>query len=294
MRTLFLFLILAVGIGPNALGSLSDERAVLHTVGGDIVLAFYPHIAPRTVAQMRKLMQAGVFGSTHFFRHEPGFVLQLAQSGDRLLPLTPAQSRLIEKLPLEISPTIKHRAWRLSMARANDDLNSGETSFSILLGEAPHLDGGYTIFGEVVEGFDVVHELLKVPIDLLNRPKTRLTVKSVSWYPSPQAMKSGPLNPAVAVKIISPTLKETEVRLRLILGAGLVVVICISLIAFFWKRKLGSAQLVALHLLQVLIAAFYLLFLWVPVAQTSGVMAGALFFMCVGVFKLMNRFEAAG
>src|SRR5690606_4984312 len=67
--------------------------------------------------------------------------------------------------------------WVLSMARADGDRNSATSSFSILLGKAPHLDGEYTIFGRVTGGFDVVEELTRVPRTPDNRPSVRLTIR---------------------------------------------------------------------------------------------------------------------
>jgi len=50
-------------------------------------------------------------------------------------------------VPLEVQPGVKHTEGVLSMGRF-DDPNSGKSSFSILLGAAPHLDNQYTIFGK--------------------------------------------------------------------------------------------------------------------------------------------------
>ena len=54
-------------------------------------------------------------------------------------------------------PVVKHVEGVLSLARF-DDPNSGASSFSIMLGAAPHLDRQYTVFGEVVRGMDVVKQ----------------------------------------------------------------------------------------------------------------------------------------
>lgn len=52
----------------------------------------------------------------------------------------------MKKVPLEVRPDTKHHLGVLSMGRYEDP-NSGTSSFSILLGDAPHLDMQYTIFG---------------------------------------------------------------------------------------------------------------------------------------------------
>lgn len=282
---------LAFGVA-QAKPELGPERVVLHTVAGDVAVAFYPNEAPQTVAQMKRLFQNRVFEATHFFRRESGFVLQLAQTGDRLFPLTPEQLSLVHKLPLEIGPGVKHVAWVLSMARLTDDLNSGETSFSILLGEAPHLDGNYTIFGEVISGFEAVNELVKVPTDSLNRPRTRLTVEKTSYFETPEAFAQIKLAPAHPVAQVTIPLEQSEATLRRSLGVGVALMVLTSLFAFFARQRLGAPQIVALHLVQVLFGAFFLTILWTPLAQTNGWWAGAMFLALLGVFKLMNRFEA--
>ena len=65
------------------------------------------------------------------------------------------------------------------MARQDNDINSGSTSFSILLGDAPHLDGEYTLFGELEKGDDVLRKLETTPRVNGNQPSTRLTVSTI-------------------------------------------------------------------------------------------------------------------
>ena len=73
-------------------------------------------------------------------------------------------------IPLEINPVIKHVRSAVSMARANNKPDSGNSSFSILHGDAPHLDktGGdgyaYAAFGTVVDGMDVVDRIANVAV----------------------------------------------------------------------------------------------------------------------------------
>jgi cyclophilin family peptidyl-prolyl cis-trans isomerase len=105
-------------------------------------------VAPITSAHIIALMRSGCYNSNHFFRVDKGFV---AQTGDviysRLAPLSPEQQAEAEKtVPLEVVAGVKHAPGVLSMGRTSDP-NSGTSSFSVLLGAAPHLDMQYTIFG---------------------------------------------------------------------------------------------------------------------------------------------------
>ena len=120
-------------------------RVTMVTTGGTFTLKLLPSIAPRTVAQLRRLIAAHVFDSVYFYRVERGFVAQTATADDREVPLSKEQRSLISPIPLEVS-TLLHTRGVLSLAYG-DDPNSGETSFSILLNDAPHLDGHFTVFG---------------------------------------------------------------------------------------------------------------------------------------------------
>jgi len=79
-----------------------------------------------------------------------------------------------------VGQTIKHRKGTLSMARFNDP-DSGTTSFSILLGDATHLDGQYCQFGELISGFEVLDELQKLETTksgIFVMPKERIEIMS--------------------------------------------------------------------------------------------------------------------
>jgi peptidyl-prolyl cis-trans isomerase-like 3 len=67
------------------------------------------------------------------------------------------------------------------MARG-DDPNSADTSFFLVLGAAPHLDGKYTIFGKVVDGIEVLDEIEKVPRDG-ERPRQRIELIEAAIKP---------------------------------------------------------------------------------------------------------------
>ena len=68
------------------------------------------------------------------------------------------QAEAIKRFPLEVREDIIHVKGVLSMGRT-DDPNSNGSSFSILLGKAPHLDMQYTIFGNVVKGMETLEAM---------------------------------------------------------------------------------------------------------------------------------------
>jgi len=134
-------------------------RVTMTTTGGTFKLILFPQFAPQTVAQFVRLARAGVYDSVYFFRVEKGFVAQAAAWQDREIPLNGEQMALIHNVPLEASVML-HSRGVLSLAHG-DDPDSGETSFSILLGEARHLDGKYTVFGMIEDGEETLQAIEK-------------------------------------------------------------------------------------------------------------------------------------
>lgn len=132
-------------------------RVEMTTTAGTLTIRLLPEVAPATVAQFLKLVDAGVYDSMYFYRVEQRFVAQTATADDREVPLTDAQRAVIAPIALEAGP-VKHQRGVVSLAHG-DDPDSGETSFSILLGDAPHLDGLYTVFGVIVDSENVLHEI---------------------------------------------------------------------------------------------------------------------------------------
>ena len=132
---------------------LAKYRAILETSVGSITVEFFPDKAPEHVRNFLRLASLGVFDGTAFHRVVRGFVIQTGSLTSRG-PVTDKQQKLVRSLPPEFNDT-KHVKGVLSMARG-DDPASASTSFFIVSGDAPSLDGKYTAFGRVVEGMAVV------------------------------------------------------------------------------------------------------------------------------------------
>jgi cyclophilin family peptidyl-prolyl cis-trans isomerase len=154
---------------------IGDERILLRTSRGDLVVGLYDTIAPKHAAQIRKLVRLGVYDSTWIHRVEPGFVAQITNAQNRKKPLTPEQHKAIAPIPAELSK-LQHRPGSVSMAHDADDVNSAETSFSFMLGRAPELDRKFTIIGELEFGMPLLKMLEKEPRDYYNRPKNPVVV----------------------------------------------------------------------------------------------------------------------
>ncbi len=145
--------------------SVDDMRkeVILRTTLGDITLVLEPEIAPEHVRNFLMLVESGWYDHTAFHRIVPHFVVQGGIGNTRPAGRTHSADRWVHKLKPEFSQR-NHIRGVLSMARA-DAPDSAETSFFIVLAPAPSLDGKYTIFGKVVDGFDTLDKMEKAPVD---------------------------------------------------------------------------------------------------------------------------------
>lgn len=146
--------------GPiNAQDLAVDERGLskafvtLKTAHGNIVFNFYPEKAPITVTRIMHLIQEGFYDGLTFHRVVPNFVIQ---GGD---PQGTGRGGSGKNLPAEFND-IPHIRGSVAMARAQD-INSADSQFYIALGTLPHLDGSYTVFGQVSEGLDILDKVVR-------------------------------------------------------------------------------------------------------------------------------------
>jgi peptidyl-prolyl cis-trans isomerase B (cyclophilin B) len=154
---------------------LAKYRAVLESSAGSITVEFFPDKAPEHVRNFLRLAEAGLFDGTAFHRVVRGFVVQTGSLTSRG-PVTEKQQKMVRSIAPEFNET-RHVKGILSMARG-DDPGSAMTSFFIVTGEAPSLDGKYTVFGRVVEGMAVVEAIEQSAVNG-ETPVSRVDLKSV-------------------------------------------------------------------------------------------------------------------
>lgn len=130
---------------------LSDAQVVIKTAKGEITLKFYHQKAPRTVTRIIELVQQGFYDNIKFHRVVPGFVIQ---AGD---PSGTGAGGSGKKLKAEFND-VQHSKGTVAMARAADK-DSADSQFYIALNTLPHLDGKYTVFGQVVKGIEVLDKI---------------------------------------------------------------------------------------------------------------------------------------
>lgn len=130
----------------------ASYTATLNTEKGEIVVELYPDVAPMAVNSFVFLAENDWFDNVTFHRVLPGFV---AQAGD---PTGTGYGGPGYSFAVEINSQLTFdRAGLLAMANAGPTSNGSQ--FFITLGPAEHLNGQYTIFGEVLQGMDVVESL---------------------------------------------------------------------------------------------------------------------------------------
>ncbi len=119
---------------------------------GEFVIELLPQSAPITVNNFVFLANEGWFDGVTFHRVLPGFV---AQTGD---PTGTGMGDPGYMIPNEIDPNLTHAdTGMVAMANSGPDTNGSQ--WYVTLGDATFLDGGYTIFGRVVEGMEVVQAI---------------------------------------------------------------------------------------------------------------------------------------
>jgi peptidyl-prolyl cis-trans isomerase B (cyclophilin B) len=161
----------------------TNEIAIINTTEGEMVIEFWPDVAPNTVANFKKLAEKGFYDGTAFHRVIKGFMIQ---GGD---PLTKDASK--EDMWGTGGPgyTIKaefndhsHVRGVISMARSQDPDSAG-SQFFICDGNPTFLDHQYTAFGKLIKGDDVLTKIANAPTHPPDRPDKRIGVISIKIVP---------------------------------------------------------------------------------------------------------------
>jgi peptidyl-prolyl cis-trans isomerase B (cyclophilin B) len=169
--------------------SAANEVAVIKTSEGDMVIAFWPEVAPKTVENFKTLAKKGFYDGTAFHRIMKTFMIQ---GGD---PFTKDPSK--EALWGQGDPGYKikaefnsrpHERGVISMARSNDPDSAGSQFFiCTVLADNPgmqYLNGKYTAFGKLIKGDDVLEKIANTPVTVNHgepsKPTKRVEVKTIS------------------------------------------------------------------------------------------------------------------
>ena len=173
----------------HAQGNAANPRVRLATSAGDIVLELYPDKAPRTVENFLQYVKDKHYDGTVFHRVIDGFMIQ---GGGMTASLQQKPTRA--PIPIESTNGLKNERGTVAMARTSNP-NSATAQFFINVANnaflnhtAPTPQGwGYTVFGTVVEGMDVVDKIRSVPTGNQgahqNVPLTPITINAATVLP---------------------------------------------------------------------------------------------------------------
>lgn len=136
---------------------MENPRVKIATSKGDMVAELYEDKAPNTVANIITLAESGYYTDLGFHRILKGFMAQggcpHTKTGAEGTPGTGGPGYTISE---EFHPTLRHdERGILSMAKTNAP-NSTGAQFFLLFKDASFLDDGYSVFGKVIEGLDVL------------------------------------------------------------------------------------------------------------------------------------------
>jgi peptidyl-prolyl cis-trans isomerase B (cyclophilin B) len=143
-----------------------NKVAVLETPYGRIVFEFYAESAPKHTAAFQQMISDKFFDGTKFHRVIPGRAIQGGDPNSKDDDPTddglgsPQQATI----PAEFSTTLKHQRGTVSAARKGNDQNSATSQFFVCTGNETAFDGQYSIFGNVIEGLNVVDLIANAPL----------------------------------------------------------------------------------------------------------------------------------
>ena len=179
------------------------DVAVISTKYGDIVLEFYPKGAEKHVDSFITHAKNGYFDGTTFHRVIPGYIIQggdpnskdddrsndgLGGHAANFYGEGEEENPETWMLPAEFNDR-PHITGTLSMARSPGIPNSAGSQFFICAGPTPQLDNKYTVFGQVVEGLDVIQKIVNTPRDRRDNPKEKVEM-TVKIIPRGEALDS--------------------------------------------------------------------------------------------------------
>ena len=151
----FLLAVVSIFALTSGTADAADKDTLyLDLKGGRVTIQLRPDLAPKHVERIKKLTKDGFYNGLKFHRVITGF---MAQTGDPTGTGTGGSN--LPDLPAEFTQTPFKRGT-LGAARTNDP-NTANSQFFIVLEASPHLNGKYTLFGEVTGGMDLVDRIKK-------------------------------------------------------------------------------------------------------------------------------------
>jgi len=155
---------------------MSNPKVQLSTNFGDIILELYPEYAPKAVENFIALTNQGYYDGVIFHRVIRDFMIQW---GDPTGTGRGGQSIWKRAFEDEFTFDLTHVRGVISMANAGRNTN-GSQFFIVTAEDASFLDRKHTIFGQVIEGMNVVDDIERLPTDGQDRPKMEVRIEKAT------------------------------------------------------------------------------------------------------------------
>ena len=187
-----LLVLLSLSLAGAFAAPLGPEVAVVEIQTGKnketqtVVLGLHDTAAPQTVENFKKLVGRKFYNGMRFHRVFPNILVQTgdpkSRRGDSERSGTGGPGYTI---PAELGG--KHVRGAIAMSRLGDTVNPSRASsgsqFYVSLTALPKLDGKYTVFGEVLEGIEILDAISKLQTDSNDFPLAKVRIKSITMQP---------------------------------------------------------------------------------------------------------------
>lgn len=184
MYTIKLFFIFSILLCNAAFAA--SQQVEIKTNLGKILLEIYPEKAPKTVNNFLSYIKEKQYKDTIFHRVIPGFMIQ-GGGFDKSMKKNPTR----QPIKNEADNGLKNDIGTIAMARTGDPHSATNQFFinvknnGFLNYTEPTQRGyGYTVFGKVINGMDVVHRISEVPTGRRDAPKEMIVIESISTIES--------------------------------------------------------------------------------------------------------------
>jgi cyclophilin family peptidyl-prolyl cis-trans isomerase len=181
MKSLLILLILVISttvFSCQGEKEKQEDACVIETSLGTMEFRFFEQDAPQTVAHIKNLVKSGFYNGKVFYRVVKGHVIQTGDQQDEKGKTVKAE---FNKNP--------HLEGTVGLARG-DNPDSGSNHIYICLAPRPHLDGKYTVFGQLISGIDVLKKIGQVQVIekflgeqkniAFHEPKEKIFIKKMS------------------------------------------------------------------------------------------------------------------
>jgi Peptidyl-prolyl cis-trans isomerase (rotamase) - cyclophilin family len=172
----------------------ANPQVVMETTMGNIKLELLPEVAPKTVANFLEYVKSGFYNGTQFHRVIDGFMIQ-GGGFDTNMQQKATRPPVENEGALNQKAGVKNVIGTIAMARTSNP-NSATAQFFINVADNAMLDyptqGGYTVFGKVIEGMDTVNKIAKTQTGMRDVPMTSVVITKAFVVEAPQADEKKP------------------------------------------------------------------------------------------------------